>query len=119
MPVVSLTFEEDSLNIGKIIMAGLEDEKWIVEADARIKTEDDPVGVGPVVFTNRPEDPETNSYDVDGVVRDAVFLFFLENGVRRAEIFDQDPADLVDTVNDYLSSHGGDKTAMAALAPTV
>ena len=117
MAVKSLSFEHESLN-----MASLNVDKsfssWYLGADARIKTAANPLGIGPVAFKGPLKNSE-NETSKDGYSRDLIIYFFLETEARRAELWNQEPGDINDTLADFLTSHGGDTTAMAALAPTV
>lgn len=99
----------------ELLEAGALRKTWTVSADARIRA--DGVLVGPVVYMGKPEDPETGVATYDGVVRDALFIFSDGDASVRALAEDQNPDDLQETVDDYLTSSGGDLAAMRALKP--
>jgi hypothetical protein len=117
MAVQSLTWENEPIVIAEITEIGL-NRSWFLAADARIKTANNTIGIGPVAYKG----PLKNSENVaskDGYSRDMVVMFYTDTDCKRAELMNQEPGDINDTVNDFLASHGGDTTAMLALAPTV
>lgn len=118
MAVIPLTFEHESKTMGGIAEKGLDTDNWFLAADARIKTEDDAIGVGPVAYRGKLKTAD-GKVSKDGASRDLVVFFYTETEARRAEIENQDPTDIVDTLADFLANHGGDKTAMSALAPAL
>ena len=119
MAIVALTWEQDSLIAASLLENGADDLGWTLAADARLKTEEDPTGIGPVVFKGRPKD-DTGKVDTKlGFPRDALFIFYKEAEAVRATLESQDPTDLTDTIADFLATHGGDVAAMTALAPAV
>ena len=119
MPVISLTFEAVTEMRAILLEEGAKDEKWTLAADARIKTDSNALGVGPVVYKDRPSDEDGN-YSSTGTVKNALFLFFDDDGTATMSLAeDQAQADILLTVDDYLANHGGDIAAMKALKPTV
>lgn len=94
---------------------------WKKYSDARIETESAPLGVGPCVYTARPVDPDTNAETYDGVVKTALFMFYDEpgNGSVVSLVENADPDDLQETIDDFITLHGGDVAAMQALKPAV
>jgi hypothetical protein len=119
MPVIALTHENITEMRGILLEEGAKDEKWVLAADARIKTDGNALGVGPVAYKDRPSD-DNGVYSATGTVKNALFLFFDDDGTATMSLTeDQEQADILLTVDDYLSSHGGDVTAMKALKPVV
>lgn len=119
MAVLPITWEHDSLMAAELIENGADDLRWTLAADARIKTDVDPVGVGPVAFKGRPKDNDGNIDLKSGLPRDALFIFYTDTEARRGGLEGVDPDDLTDTINDFLANHGGDRDAMLALVPAV
>jgi len=119
MAIVALTWEQDSLIAAGLLENGADDLGWTLAADARIKTEENPVGLGPVVFKGRPKDDDGKVDTRNGSPRDALFIFYKETEAVRTTLEAQDPVDVMDTIADFLASHGGDAAAMTALAPAV
>lgn len=119
MAVQTLTFENDALTMGAIIEQGLIKQGYVLAADARIKTAADPVGVGPVAYKGKLKDADMDA-DKEGYPRDMVALFFTDVDVKRAELFERaDPADITDTIADYLANRGGDIATMLGNAPVI
>ena len=119
MPVLTLTYESDVVEAGKVFEKGLPASGYTLQADARIKTADNPTGIGPVSYVGKPKKEDGTVDTKDGQPRDLMCLFFTATDVRRAEKFMIAPQDVIDTAANFLQHHGGDITAMAALAPTV
>ncbi len=119
MAEITLTYEHESIEMGKLTEKGMSADGWSLAADARIKTEDNVLGVGPVVYKGRPKTMDGKVSSKEGIPRDAVFLFYLEGECRRAELTMEDPDDIDDTIAAFLVSHGGDLAEMAAKAPAV
>lgn len=118
MPVISLAYEDITEMRAILLEEGAKDEKWTLAADARIKTDQNALGVGPVVYKARPTD-EDGVYSSTGTVKEALFLFFDDDGTAVMCLAEnQAQADILLTVDDYLSSHGGDVAAMKALKPS-
>lgn len=119
MPVQTLSHEAITEMRGLLLEAGADDEKWTLAADARIKTASNPLGVGPVCYKARPTD-ESGNYSSSGTVKEALFLFFDDDGSATMALLEgSNPTDIDLTVEDFLSNHGGDVAAMKALKPTV
>jgi hypothetical protein len=95
---------------------GVDENKWTLESDARIKSETNQLGIGPVVYKGRPKDAEGN-YDKAGSPRDALLLFVDENDAVYCLFEDQAPTDIADTMADFMTNHGGDIAAMKANRP--
>jgi hypothetical protein len=119
MPVQTLTYEVISLPEASILEEGVDGLRWTLKSDARIKTADNQLGVGPVVYEGRTEDPMTDEYDSDGVIRDALFLFIDENDAVKSLVSNMDPTDLSDTMADFMTNHGGSVADMKAKRPAV
>lgn len=119
MPVLTLVFENDPVEIGKVVEKGLSSGGYTLQADARIKTADNPTGVGPVSYIGKHKKADGTVSTTEGEPRDLVCMFFEANNCKRAEFFMVNPIDVTDTAADFLANHGGDITAMLALAPTV
>ncbi len=119
MAEITLTYEHESIEMGKLTEKGMSADGWTLAADARIKTEANTLGVGPLVYKGRPKTADGKVSSKEGIPRDAVFLFYLDSECRRAELSMEDPDDINDTIAAFLASHGGDLTDMAAKAPTV
>ena len=119
MPALTLTHTGISLMEAQLYAAGADDSRWTLAADARIKTQSNPVGVGPLVYKGRTKD-ESGNYSSSGEVKDAIFLFFDDDGTAtQALISEQVEADVLLTIDDFLTNHGGDVAAMKANKPTV
>ncbi|AOY57203.1 MULTISPECIES: hypothetical protein [Desulfococcus] len=119
MAILPLDWEQDSLVAASLLENGADDLNWTLAADARIKTAENPTGIGPVAYNGRPKD-ETGKVDLkEGSPRDALFIFYKADESVRATLEAQDPADVAETIADFLANHGGDVAAMTALAPTV
>lgn len=118
MPVLSMTHNLHTPELQMVLLEeGAQSEKWPLAADARIKTEEDPVGVGPVVYKGRTLDEEGN-YASDGTVQQAMFMFFDGDESTYAILSNQTESDIVLTVEDFLVSHGGDVATMQGNKPT-
>ena len=118
MAVLTLVKEVLSREEAALIEAGATGQGWTLRADARIKTETDPIGVGPVVFEGKPKTAE-GKVSRDGEPRDGLLLFVDEGDAVKALLFLVDPTDLQDTLADFMANHGGSITAMKALRPVV
>jgi hypothetical protein len=118
MAVIALTHKEADGLQALLLEEGAQSERWSLAADARIKDEADPVGVGPVAYKGRTLDAEGN-YSSDGTIQQAMFMFFDGDACTYAIVDGQAEADINDTVADFLANHGGDKSAMQSLKPTV
>ncbi|MFP4423249.1 MAG: hypothetical protein ACLFRG_22155 [Desulfococcaceae bacterium] len=119
MPVQTLTYQVIDLLEAAILERGVNGLQYELVADARIKTEDNELGVGPVVYRGRTEDPETDTYSGDGVIRDALFLFVDEEDCLKSLVSNMDPTDLADTMADFMDTHGGSVADMKAKRPNV
>lgn len=119
MPVQTLTYEVITLPEAEIFESGVDKLRWTLVSDARIKTAENSLGVGPVVYQNRPEDPLTDQYSSDGVIRDALFLFVDEADCVKSLISNMDPTDLQETIDDFMATHGGSVVEMKTKRPTV
>jgi hypothetical protein len=107
-----LNYQDVSPFEADIFEAGLIAEKWQIETDARIKTESNPVGTGPVIYAGE----KTES----GYFSDAAFLFFTPDRVSIAFLNDVDPySDMTETITAYAESKGASIPAMLARAPEV
>jgi hypothetical protein len=118
MPVITTTFEQSSHMEAAILEKGVSGRGWVLASDARIKSEDNALGIGPVVYKGRPKDV-SQEYDRDGVPRDGLLMFYDATECVFCLMEAVDPTDLQDTIADYLTNHGGDIPTMAALKPTV
>jgi hypothetical protein len=104
---------------GQLLEAGADDERWPLAADARIKTDVNALGVGPVVYKGRKKD-ENGAYSTSGSVKDALFLFFDDDGTATMAIVEnQAEADVLLTIEDFLTNHGGAIATMKTNKPTV
>jgi hypothetical protein len=117
MAVQSLTFEHERIEMAQYSEKGLL-STWFLAADARIKTETNTTGVGPVVYKG-PLKNSSNIASKDGYSRDLVIFFYTDTEARRAELWNQEPGDINDTANDFLTNHGASISAMLLLAPSV
>lgn len=119
MAVVALTHNGIGLTHGVLLEEGCKDEKWTLAADARIQTEGDIVGVGPVVYKGRTLD-EDGDFSSDGTVQQALFMFFDNDGTATYAIIEnQSETDVDDTVSDFLTNSGGDISVMKSNKPVV
>jgi hypothetical protein len=118
--IMSLTWKSISNLEADLLENGAVRKSWTLHSDARITTSGASLGVGPCVYTGRPEDPETGAATYDGVVRDALFLFTdLDTSYCvRAILEDRDPTDLQETIEAFMLACGGDVSAMQAKKPT-
>lgn len=115
--IIPLTWTAVSVLHADLIENGALRKTWKKHSDARIETESAALGVGPVVYTARPVDPDTGSETYDGVVKTAWFGFFDEADAVVSLVENADPDDLSETIADYIATHGGDIAAMQALKP--
>lgn len=119
MAVISLTHASITTMHGVLLEEGCKDERWPLAADARIKTEENSLGVGPVVYKGRTKDADGN-FSSDGTVQDGIFMFFDDDGTTiYALTSGQSETDIDDTIADYLNTHGGDIAVMKSNKPTV
>lgn len=119
MPVITLTHEGITEMRGILLEAGADDEKWPLAADARIKTDQNSLGVGPVVYKARKTD-ENGDYSSTGTVKSALFLFFDDDGTATMALVEgQAEADVLLTIDDFLTNHGGSIATMKTNKPTV
>lgn len=118
MPVQNLTFESEPK-----IMAGYTEDgvskKYTLVADARIKTEEDALGIGPVAYRGQLKNNQQVVDTKTGVPRDLCVFFFTDTDVRRASLEAMDPADVDDTINDFLTTCGADPATMLTKAPAI
>ncbi|MFP4031217.1 MAG: hypothetical protein ACLFQQ_22895 [Desulfococcaceae bacterium] len=119
MPVQTLEFEVIGLPEAEILESGVDKLRWELVSDARIKSEENQLGIGPVVYRGRTEDPLTDTYSSDGVIRDALFLFVDETDAVKALVSNMDPTDLTDTMADFMTNYGGSIDEMKTKRPTV
>ena len=117
--ILSLTWKSVSMMEADLLENGAVRKSWALHSDARITISGSTLGVGPVVYTGRPEDPETGAAVYDGVIRDALFLFcdLDSSHCVRAILEDRNPTDLQETISAYMQASGGDVSAMQALKP--
>lgn len=119
MPAITLSHKAITLMEAQLYAAGADDSRWTLAADARIKTSNNPVGVGPLVYKGRPKD-ESGNYTSSGEVQDAIFLFFDDDGSgTQSLISGETEADVLLTIDAFLNAHGGDVPTMKGLKPTV
>lgn len=117
MPVVTLTQIPITHQLGSFLVRGALGENWALKADARIKSDENDIGVGPVVFEGLPKLADGTLYK-SGSPRDGLFVFFDLSDCTFALAEMLDPVDLQDTLSDYLTNHGGDIAAMKANRPS-
>lgn len=115
--LIDLTWKNVSVLEAGLLEGGAQRTAWTAYTDARITTDEAPSGVGPVVYLGKPEDPETGVQTYDGVIRDALLLFFDAEICVRAIIEDGNPDDVIETCEDYVNTHGGNVADMQALKP--
>lgn len=119
MAVLALEWRVCSITETDLLESGAIRRTWTAKEDARIKTAAAPLGIGPVVYTGKAENPDTGISSYDGVIRDGLFLFCDESDCVRAILEDVDPTDLEETINNYMDTHGGDVETMQTLKPVV
>jgi len=117
--IIDLTWKTLHLREAELMENGAVRMAWKLHSDARIKTADSVMGIGPVVYTAKPENPETGEYQYDGIIRDALFIFCDEADCVQAMANNADPGNLEETIADYMLSHGGNIQEMKALKPSV
>lgn len=129
MAVLDLEYTDMSPFEAELIEIGVQTEKWTLAVDARIKTADNPIGIGPAVYRGTPESntgEKLNSMEAGGYIRDALFLFCLADRVAVSFLWDiptgtgaAADTNLEDTITAYMENRGCSIAAMLAKAPEV
>jgi hypothetical protein len=117
MAAIPLTWHAVSVMEADLLENGALRKSWSYPADARIKISGALLGVGPVVYKGKTEDPNTGEASYSGVIRDALFLFCDVADCVYAVLENVDPTALQETIDDYIANYGGDIAAMQAMKP--
>jgi hypothetical protein len=117
MPVLTSTFAASTHMFADILEDGADRNNWYLASDARIKSEENSLGIGPVVYRGRPKNGD-GDFDKDGQPRDALLMFVDEADAVYCIHEGQDPVDIADTIADFMTNHGGDLAAMKAKRPS-
>jgi hypothetical protein len=117
--ILSLAWKSVPVIVGDLLENGANRKMWSYPVDARIKTSEAPLGVGPVVYKGKEENPETGESTYSGVIRDALFLFCDTADCVYAVLENVDPTDLNETITNFIANSGGDIAAMQAKKPAV
>jgi hypothetical protein len=129
MAILDLEYTDMHPFEAELIEIGVQAEGWAMAVDARIKTAENPIGTGPVIYKGTPESStgeKLTSSQTGGYIRDALFLFCLADRVAVSFLWDiptgtgaAADTNLEDTITAYMENRGCSIAAMLAKAPEV